>query len=414
MAHERKKRRKLSHDSYDSEHEESGNLTRDILKREIDLEIALRERVAKVIQARIEWALSLQRSLTATGPATPDVPREPDALKEAALDALRAIEEPCDLVFERTSVSAIDGEASPRQISNNQSLWTSAQSAPPAASVVPAKSRQLYIRISSSNSSFSLQTNGTATTGGYHLLKLACQTCSRTGFISLQGLLNHARLSHGVQYGSHDECIEACALLVNDEEQRNEILRWGIEVPLGEGGMSGVPSLRKLFERAVGIDGANAGLQTFEGWTRDMLTTSSQPRDGHATHLALTLGHHRDTPALAPFLGRAPKRQCIDAFDEDLDVDIISYTPSENKPIRRDPVAYLNSFDLGVDLSPATTPDASPHHNGEPLAMMAPPHSQTRSTLQQTRFHIHTRLAIIDQSLWNPPGMHTPQACGIY
>ena len=41
-----------------------------------------------------------------------------------------------------------------------------------------------------------------------------------------------------------------------------------------------------------------------------------------STYLLRTLGHHKDTPALAPFLGQAPKRRSINTFDKDQDVDI--------------------------------------------------------------------------------------------
>lgn len=41
-----------------------------------------------------------------------------------------------------------------------------------------------------------------------------------------------------------------------------------------------------------------------------------------STYLSRTLGHHKDTPALAPFLGQAPKRWSINTFDEDQDINI--------------------------------------------------------------------------------------------
>ena len=43
-----------------------------------------------------------------------------------------------------------------------------------------------------------------------------------------------------------------------------------------------------------------------------------------ATLVTKTLGHHKDSPALAPFLGRAPKKKQIHVYDENLPVDIIS------------------------------------------------------------------------------------------
>ena len=41
-----------------------------------------------------------------------------------------------------------------------------------------------------------------------------------------------------------------------------------------------------------------------------------------STYLLRTLGCRKDTPALAPFLGQAPKRRSINTFDKDRDVNI--------------------------------------------------------------------------------------------
>jgi len=53
---------------------------------------------------------------------------------------------------------------------------------------------------------------------GDQVARLACPDCARTDFPSVQGLLNHCRLRHARELGSHDECIEQCAVLVPPAE----------------------------------------------------------------------------------------------------------------------------------------------------------------------------------------------------
>ena len=47
-------------------------------------------------------------------------------------------------------------------------------------------------------------------------LILKCPVCSTTTFTSLQGLLNHARISHALEWGTHEECVRACATVDPD------------------------------------------------------------------------------------------------------------------------------------------------------------------------------------------------------
>ncbi|KAJ1660026.1 hypothetical protein IWQ61_000992 [Dispira simplex] len=42
------------------------------------------------------------------------------------------------------------------------------------------------------------------------LVKMACPTCGRYKFTSLQGFLNHTRISHGVEFASHEEAVRLC------------------------------------------------------------------------------------------------------------------------------------------------------------------------------------------------------------
>ena len=51
-------------------------------------------------------------------------------------------------------------------------------------------------------------------------LILKCPVCSRTTFTSLQGLLNHARISHVLEWGTHEECVQACATVDPDSTSK--------------------------------------------------------------------------------------------------------------------------------------------------------------------------------------------------
>lgn len=112
-----------------------------------------------------------------------------------------------------------------------------------------------------------------------------------------------------------------------------------------------------------------------------------------STHLSRTLGHHVDTPALAPFLGRAPKRRSITTYDENAPVDIDGSAHVTPKRRRwRIPLTHRSRARPSLDLIiPVDTPlpQLTPH--------VAP-------VTQGTRFHIVARVKISDRSLWIPIG----------
>jgi hypothetical protein len=93
----------------------------------------------------------------------------------------------------------------------------------------------------------------------------------------------------------------------------------GIEVGLGPVGI--LPGLRSLFQRAVGAQSANGALSEADN-AAELLghQPSQEPTSG--SHLARTLGLHKDTPALAPFLGKQAIRRGIKEFDDGGVVDI--------------------------------------------------------------------------------------------
>ncbi|TBU51099.1 hypothetical protein BD310DRAFT_982933, partial [Dichomitus squalens] len=148
-----------------------------------------------------------------------------------------------------------------------------------------------------------------STTSPPEIAKLACPQCARFDFSTLQGLLNHCRLRHQLEYGSHDECVQRCAVLV-PEEEREWVVQNGIEVA----GIS-LPSLRRLFEIASGVDDELGAPSA-----PDVRVDTAAP----STAVTRTLGYHADTPALAQFLGHAPKKRRINnaRANEDDPVDI--------------------------------------------------------------------------------------------
>ena len=234
------------------------------------------------------------------------------------------------------------------------------------------------------------------------LVRLTCPDCSRGDFPRVQSLLNHCRIQHGREFGSHDECIRGCAVQVPADDET-----WVIENG-SELRQSGLPSLRRLFEIAVGGTGSSLGTTS----TND--TSAGQPvigrGDDHpqerevsqdstpiplsSTHLSRTLGHHAESPALAPFLGRASKRRRIMTHDENIPVNIGG---REEALVRRrwhKPFIHRSRARPSLDIAiatPAETPASQCTPNIAPVT-------------QGTRFHVVARVTISDRSLWIPAG----------
>lgn len=258
---------------------------------EIDLEIGLRQRLVKTLQSRIAWAGTLQESL---GKAKGRNSDEIDSFRRAALEAVLAIEAPSECIYSREISAPLQFNRITRPPPKQKPFLTRNPSA-----------RFLYI------SSAAL---GSARMGGgppvqFYLLK--CPTCSRTAFTSLQGLLNHARISHSLEWGTHDECVRACA--VNDP---NIDIDAGIEVGLGPVGVT--PGIRTIFEMAVGTHSHEFERSNGDGFDMKGIRETSP-----GSLLTQTLGLHKDTPALAPFLGKRAHRKEITVCNEDDPVDIL-------------------------------------------------------------------------------------------
>ncbi|KAJ6593395.1 hypothetical protein B0H19DRAFT_1246172 [Mycena capillaripes] len=352
-----KKRRLDSESDSDSESESEWDPEDDYkqdIAADIALEIGLRQRLLATVESRIQWALRLQEALLNDASESPPL----SDFKTVALDALSAIDAPIEILFARD-------EPAPPLDTRRPSFVKKLRKKPTARSQ-PAKKagRFLYINLE----------------GKTVPSILRCPVCMRTEFSSLQGLFNHARGTHSLAWTSHDECVRHCACTL-EQVQGGPVdftdLAEGVEVGAGTGGI--LPGLRSLFEQAVGEDDD----PDFEGQTA----------------LSRTLGYHADTPALASFLGREPIRRGVVVWDPDATVDVDGFDDEKPraKPRWRMPFSHRNTFrDTLVPL--ISTPPLSE-------APVPPPqnNSSVLSTANSSRFHIATRIVVLDRSLWLPP-----------
>ena len=51
---------------------------------------------------------------------------------------------------------------------------------------------------------------------------IVCPDCGLSEFTNMQGPFNHTRLGHHPEYGGHDECMQACAVVVEKGEEVGE------------------------------------------------------------------------------------------------------------------------------------------------------------------------------------------------
>ena len=218
----------------------------------------------------------------------------------------------------------------------------------------------------------------------------------------------------------------------------------GIEVGLGPVGI--LPGLRSLFQRAVRANGPLLETDNAAEFLGSQELTSG-------SHLTRTLGLHKDTPALAPFLGKQAIRRGIKEWDGDGVVDIDGFEDDshsathditnnlERNPARlrkkkrwRMPYTHRNDVDHAVAYSHIVTGDnalSTVVHGGEQMnsnvnhsdsgakslvdgnmqerpskrgsTAIAPMPDISLSTLS-TRFHFIARIIITDCSLWIPLG----------
>lgn len=231
------------------------------------------------------------------------------------------------------------------------------------------------------------------------LYKLECLDCQRSNFTNVQGLVNHIRIKHERNVPSHDECIQMCAKVV-PEEDRAWIMENGIEISQTSA------SLRRLFEMAVGTgEGIFSSQALSDGGDKSTSMEHPQPPPydlDAAAHLLRTLGHHVDTPELAPFLGRAPKQRLIHVHDTDELIDIESpsseiqhaVSPSWQMPYKPRSSATLLHDEYGQDASSQLMDQmqTSISDRSVPLGL-------DDSIDRGTRFHITARLVVTDWSM---------------
>lgn len=217
--------------------------------------------------------------------------------------------------------------------------------------------------------------------------RIACPDCGRSDFPRLQGLLNHCRLKHHREFGSHDECVQACAVVVPEEDQSTIVMQ-GLEIT----GMSA--SLRRLFEMAVGSY-AGIVMGSAEGMIPGHVPQETD-EDFYCEQrniITSTLGHHKDTPALAPFLGRGFRKREIKIVDTEDQVDIISLDGMSQRP--RWTMCY-GERSRAVDIVTDDSAGDSELENGPGLTSLSESQSRVQAS---SRFHITSRLIIADWSL---------------
>ncbi|KNZ79972.1 hypothetical protein J132_08327 [Termitomyces sp. J132] len=200
-----------------------------------------------------------------------------------ALDVTSTIEVPLNVIFKR-------------EITHNVQLvpaHTARPPRPPPRHKPPRNmnGKFLYIRFSDLHPEY--DDNHVQT----YLMR--CPECLRQSFTSLQGLLNHARISHSKEWGTHDECVRACAAVKPDLD-----VEMGTEVGSGPNGI--LPGIGSLFEMAVGVHQASELMAG--GDVEPAVAGSHVESHSQSSNLNKTLGLHEDTPALAPFLGKEAVR----------------------------------------------------------------------------------------------------------
>lgn len=284
------------------------------------------------------------------------------SFKDVALDTLSVLESPSDVLFVRD-------------------IQVPTQHVPPKGRLPPKekpitrsqkereKAKFVYLRSKDSPQIF--------------LLRCPVADCHRATFSNLQGLYNHGRLSHHLDWGTHEECVKACA--VPQEELDAEL---DLDAGVDAGGGNLLPGVRSLFQMAV------------EG-TRDVKPAelSSESAQDRSIHLTKTLGLHSDSPALAQFLGKKAKRKGIRVWDDGMPIDITGFARdshakpgwkkmyiSRSKPNVEEEALIANE----IDQRTAAASTSSGHQN--------------LTAANSSRFHISCRVTLTDSSLYIPEG----------
>lgn len=202
-------------------------------------------------------------------------------------------------------------------------------------------------------------------------------------------------------------------MLVEKEEDQAWVVANGAEV----GGIS-LPGLRRLFEIAVGggqgtflpprpVEASLIQQQSAEAIPLPAPTSQVNSIEPNA-HITRTLGHHADSPALAPFLGRESKRRHIRVVDEDQEVDVSERTNHAPKSNWRMHYTHRSKARAALDevVEPAEPHTAADEIKPPSIADTEAPQWSISHQAQGSRFHIVSRVSIQDLSLWIPPSAY--------
>ncbi|THV06887.1 hypothetical protein K435DRAFT_848574 [Dendrothele bispora CBS 962.96] len=352
------------------------DLEESILLTELDIEIGLRERLAVTLESRIKWAALLQEALNNEAADVSEV-----VFKDAALNALTAIDSTSDILFTRENFAPIPviqnvpkGRPAPKEKPLTRSQ----------------KSKFIYLRSSPSDAHSSSSHN--------QIYVLRCPTCLRTSFTNLQGLYNHARISHSAGWGTHEECVRVCSVPKSELEAQlgHELdLEAGIDIGAGSGILPGVKS---LFQMAV------EGTRDRTGNVDMGMSIGEKER---SVHLTKTLGLHGDSPALAQFLGKEAKRKEIKVRveDENAELDIDGFDDENAQRTKRrwrkpNTHQYGLRDEESIDVAVPAVEDLkslTAQNNGSSLETSNP------AVVQSSRFRMACRVIITDSSLFIPP-----------
>lgn len=287
--------------------------------------------------------------------------------REAAIDALDTIDQPCDIIREPIDLGLAATKPPEAPVRTYIARNRPPKPTPPAHKV-------LFVRNSATPPL---------------VARLQCPDCSRWDFTTTQGFLNHCRIRHQREYGNHDECIQQCSVLVPDDE-REWVLQHGTEISIG------IPSLRRLFEIAVSGDASSVfPVQAPSAAPAEVLSI------GSATHLSRTLGLHLETPALAPFLGKTAHRRCINVVEQGpVDVDSEETVTAATW---RMPFSHRNRARAELE------PDVEVSDIEDDLVTKEKTEiTKDLSELSSTRFHIVARVLVADRSRWLAAGASVP------
>ncbi|KAF9474325.1 hypothetical protein BDN70DRAFT_997132 [Pholiota conissans] len=352
----------------------SDELVRDI-NTEIDLEIALRQQLAQTLDARIAWGLLLQESVHNRSGSVSQ-----EAFRSVSLNALSSIE--------TTSQFILSGDPPPPSNASSR--------------IVRPPPRKPYLFNSRHKTSFLYTRFNPAARQDGNFYILRCPGCSKTTFSSLQGLFNHARITHSYEWGTHDVCIRACAVLDNTLD-----VEAGTEVGTGPSGV--LPGLQTIFQMAVGAPARGTDDVLGEAAEKELNNDDLRAEENY---LNQTLGLHEDSPSLAPFLGKEAIRRHIKVFDEDANIDVESSQSSrliEGQCQKR--VWKMTFTPRNLADSPGSEPVFGSAQNIEDnpklsdIANISPPPTSDvteRDISIRSRFRFIARIVMTDRSMSIP------------